>query len=93
MRAGRDGGDFQIARFVVGRRMLAVIFLIDPFATNIATAAAVLNSLAMLEASLTDRAALEDKSRKVSNKSAGNQPVGCRGEGVHGAPRRRRQPR
>jgi methylglyoxal synthase len=84
VRAGRDGGDFQIAQFVVGRRMLAVVFLIDPFvsretepdadpvlrvcnlhdipvATNIATAAAVLNSLAMLEASLADRAALEEK--------------------------------
>ncbi|MFY9614033.1 MAG: methylglyoxal synthase [Candidatus Dormiibacterota bacterium] len=85
VRAGRDGGDFQIAQFVVGRRMLAVIYLIDPFgrldnepeldpvlrvcnlhdipvATNISTAAAVLNSLAMLEASLSiDRASLADK--------------------------------
>ena len=84
VRSGRDGRDFQVAQFVVRRRMLAVIFLIDPFAspetepdvdpvlrvcnlhdipvaTNIATAAAVLNSLAMLEASLADRAALEDK--------------------------------
>jgi methylglyoxal synthase len=75
VRAGRDGGDFQIAQFVVGRRMLAVIFLIDPVATNIVTAAAVLNSLAMLEASLTDRAALEVKSR-TSKQQVGWEPAG-----------------
>lgn len=31
VRAGRDGGDFQIAQFVVGRSVLAVVYLIDPF--------------------------------------------------------------
>ena len=85
VRSGRDGGDFQIAQFVVGRRVLAVIFLIDPFsrrhdepeldpvlrvcnlhdipvATNIATAGAVLNSMALLEGSMMgDRASLAEK--------------------------------
>jgi methylglyoxal synthase len=85
VRAGRDGGDFQIAQFVVGRQVSAVVFLIDPFshrddepeidpvlrvcnlhdipvATNIATAGAVLNSLAVLDAAVAaDRASLADK--------------------------------
>jgi methylglyoxal synthase len=73
MRAGRDGGDRQIAECVLGRQVSTVIFLIDPFtkrqhepdvepvlkacnlwdipiATNVATASAVMASIAVIDA-------------------------------------------